>query len=196
MNLKVWGLTGTWRGCRHRNAQIWGKKGRFCKNLAKTGGYSPQPPQLHCLCLGGDSNSAHILASEFFKSNSNNGPYPGHSNLGSDERYTCSSLPFMVWWVPYLTRAPGLTSIMVSWQVPYLPKSRKPDFNDGLGGDSNSGPILAPGVYLSKAQIMSPPLATPILCQMKHTSVQVSYLWFPSGYHICPRTAGLTSITA
>ena len=32
------GLTGTWGGCRRRNAKIWGKNGRFCKNLAKTGG--------------------------------------------------------------------------------------------------------------------------------------------------------------
>ena len=37
VNLKVRGLTGTWGECRHRNAKIWGKKGRFCTNLAKTG---------------------------------------------------------------------------------------------------------------------------------------------------------------
>ena len=49
-------------------------------------------------------------------------------------------------------------------------------FNDALGGDSNSGPVLAPGVYLSPTQIMVPPSATPILCQMKYTSVHVSYL--------------------
>ena len=30
------------------------------------------------------------------------------------------------------------------WWVPYLNKGRRPDFNNGLGGDSNSGPILAP----------------------------------------------------
>ena len=33
---------------------------------------------------------------------------------------------------------------MVSWQVPYLSKGSRPDFNDGLGGDSNSSPVLAP----------------------------------------------------
>ena len=45
VNLKVRGLTGTWGGCRHRNAKIWGKKGRFCKNLATTGrAIAPQPP--------------------------------------------------------------------------------------------------------------------------------------------------------
>ena len=34
---------------------------------------------------------------------------------------------------------------MVSWRVPYLSKGRMPDFSNGLGGDSNSGPVLAPG---------------------------------------------------
>ena len=33
---------------------------------------------------------------------------------------------------------------MVSWWVPYLPKGCRPDFNNGLVGDSNSGPVLAP----------------------------------------------------
>ena len=32
---------------------------------------------------------------------------------------------------------------MVSWQVPHLSKCSRPDFNDDLGGDSNSGPVLA-----------------------------------------------------
>ena len=63
-------------------------------------------------------------------------------------------------------------------------------------GDSNSGPVSAPGVYLSPTQIMTPPRATPILCQIKYTSVQVSYLWFPGGYHIWPRAPCLTSIVA
>ena len=52
VNLKVRGLTGTWKGCRHRNAKIWGKKGRFCENLAKPGGgaTAPQPPRLRRPC--------------------------------------------------------------------------------------------------------------------------------------------------
>ena len=58
---------------------------------------------------------------------------------------------------------------MVSWWVPYLPKGCRPDFNNGLGGDSNSGPILAPGVYLSPTRIIALPRATPILCQVKFT---------------------------
>ena len=37
-------------------------------------------------------------------------------------------------------------------------------------------PFWAPGVYLSPTRIMAPPRATPILCQIKYTSVQVSYL--------------------
>ena len=55
---------------------------------------------------GGDSNGAHILAHAFFQIQLNNGPFPGHSNLGSDGRYTCSSLLFMDWWVPYLNKSP------------------------------------------------------------------------------------------
>ena len=34
--------------------------------------------------------------------------------------------------------------LMVSWWVPYLPKGCRPDFNNGLGGDTNSGLVLAP----------------------------------------------------
>ena len=58
---------------------------------------------------------------------------------------------------------------MDSWLVPYLPKGCRPDFNNGLGGDSNSGPVLASGVYLSPTRIIAPPRATLILCQMKST---------------------------
>ena len=113
-----------------------------------------------------------------FKFNSNSGPSPGHSNLGSDERYTCSSLPLMIWWVPYLT------------------KGCRPDFKNGLGYDSNSGPALTPGVFLSPTRIMAPPRATPILCQMKYTSFQVSCLLFPGGYHIWSRALRLNSLMA
>ena len=53
-----------------------------------------------------------------------------------------------------------------------------------------------PSIYLSSTRIMAPPQAIPILCQIEYTSVNVSYLWFPGGCHICPRAAGLTSIIA
>ena len=33
------------------------------------------------------------------------------------------------------------------------------DVNNGPGGDSNSGPILAPGVYSSPTRIVAPILA-------------------------------------
>ena len=92
-----------------------------------------------------------------FKLNLNNGPFPGHSNLGSDGRYTCSGL-----------------LLMDSWWMPYLPKT---DFNNLLGGDSNSGPVLAPSVYLSPTRIMAPPQATPILCQMKSTYLFKSLIY-------------------
>ena len=68
---------------------------------------------------------------------------------------------------------------MVSWWVPYLPKGCRLDFNNGLGGDSNSGPVLAPGVYLSPTRIMPlPPRATPtvLVSDEVYISVQVSYL--------------------
>ena len=42
---------------------------------------------------------------------------------------------------------------MVSWQVPYLAKGCRSNFNNGLGTDSNSGLILAPGVYLNPTRI-------------------------------------------
>ena len=74
-----------------------------------------------------------------FKLNSNNGPSPGHFNLGSDRRYTCSGL-----------------LLMVSWWVPDLPKACRPNFNNGLGGDSNSGLVLGPSVYLNPTRITAP----------------------------------------
>ena len=101
--------------------------------------------------LGDDSNSGFVLATQrLFEFDSNNGSFPSHSNLVSDGVYTCLCL------IP-----------MVSWWVPYLHKGCRPDFNNGLGCDANSGPVLVPGVYLSPTRIMAPPRATPILCQMK-----------------------------
>ena len=62
--------------------------------------------------------------------------------------------------------APALNILIIETQI---------DLN-GKCGVINSGPVLAPSVYLGPAQIVVPPWATPILCQMKYTSVQVSYL--------------------
>ena len=82
--------------------------------------------------LGGDSNSGPVLAPwHLFESDSNNGPSPGYSNLVSDEVYIRSGL-----------------LLMVSWWVPYLPKGCRPDFNNGLGGDSYSGPVLPPPAFI------------------------------------------------
>ena len=64
---------------------------------------------------------------------------------------------------------------MDSWRVLYLPKGFRPDFNNGPEGDSNSGPVLAPSVYLSSTRIMGPPQAMPILCQMKSTCMSPIY---------------------
>ena len=87
-----------------------------------------------------DSNSGCILALQhLFESSLNNCPSPSHSNLVSDGGvYICSGL-----------------LLMISWWVPYLPKDCKPDFNNGSGGDSNSGPVLPPSVYLSLTRIMA-----------------------------------------
>ena len=57
---------------------------------------------------------------------------------------------------------------MVSWWVPHLPKGCRPDFNNGLGGDSDSGPVLAPRRLIESGS-NNGPRATPILCQMKFT---------------------------
>ena len=39
--------------------------------------------------------------------------------------------------------------------MPYLSKGRMSDVNNGPGGDSNSGPILAPGIYSSQTRIVA-----------------------------------------
>ena len=85
-----------------------------------------------------------------FKSDSNNGPFPGHSNLVSDGACICSGL-----------------LLMASWWVPYLAKGYRPDFNNGLGGDSNSGSILVPRRLLKSDSNIGPSQAIPILCQME-----------------------------
>ena len=105
-------------------------------------------------------------------------PLPGHSNLGSDARYTCSSLPLIVCWVLYLNKAPRY------------------DLNNGLKITSIVVAVWTPGVYSKPTCIMAPPQAILTLCQMEYTSVQVSYLWFPGRCHIRPKAAGLTSIMA
>ena len=44
---------------------------------------------------------------------------------------------------------------MVFWWVPYLSKDRMSDVNNGPGGDSKSGLILAPDVYSSPTRIVA-----------------------------------------
>ena len=95
--------------------------------------------------LRGDSNSGPF-SRHLFKSDSNNGPFPHHLNVRWS--YICSCL---------------LHVPMVSWQVPYLAKGCRPDFNNGFRSDSNNGSILAPSVYSSLTQIMATSQAIPIL---------------------------------
>ena len=78
----------------------------------------------------------------------------------------------------------------VSWQVPYL--GCRSDFNNGLRGDSNIGPILASFCLFESNN--GPSLGHLNLVSDGATSVHVSYLWFPGRGHIWWRAAGLTSI--
>ena len=90
--------------------------------------YLAEGPRPDVSMARGDLNSGRILLPlRLFESDLNNGPSPDHSDLKSDEVYICSSLLFMV-----------------SWQVPYVAKGRRSDFNNGLRDDWNSGPILGP----------------------------------------------------
>ena len=67
---------------------------------------------------------------------------------------------------------------MVSWWVPYLPKGCRPDFNNGLGGDSNSGHVLPPPRRLFESDSNNGPSPghSNLVSDEVHISVQVSYL--------------------
>ena len=94
---------------------------------------------------GNDLNSSCCLAPRrLFETDVNNDPPQANPNPVSDGEYICSGLLLMVFW----------------W-VPYLSKGRTSDVNNGPGGDWNSGPILAPSVYLNLTQIMALPWAIP-----------------------------------
>ena len=80
----------------------------------------------------------------------------------------------------------------VSWQVPYL--GCRSDFNNGLRGDLNSGPILASFCLFQSNN--GPSLGHLNLVSDGATSLHVSYLWFPGRGHIWSRAAGLTLIMA
>ena len=72
---------------------------------------------------------------------------------------------------------------MVSWQVPHLAKGCRPNFNNGLRGDPNSGPILPPRVYSSLTRIMAPLQAISILHQMElHLFMSPTYVFWNVPY--------------
>ena len=71
---------------------------------------------------------------------------------------------------------------MVFWWVPYLAKGCRPDFNNGLGGDLNSGPILAPRCLFKSDSNTGLSPGHFNLVSDGVTSVQVSYLWFHGGF--------------
>ena len=77
-----------------------------------------------------------------FKSNLNNDPSQGHSNLVSSEVYICSGLLFTIsWWLLYLAKGP------------------MPDFNNGPGNDLNSTRSLAPRCLFETNVNNDPPQA-------------------------------------
>ena len=71
-----------------------------------------------------------------------------------------------------------------------------PDFNKGPGNDLNSSRSLALRRLFETDVNNDLPKPFPTLCQMENTSVQISYLSFSGGCHICPRAACLMSIMA
>ena len=88
---------------------------------------------------GNDLNSSRSLdPRRLFENDVINDPPQAIPNPVSDGEYICSGLLLMVFW----------------W-VPYLFEGRMSDVNNGPGGDSNSGPNLAPGVYLSPTRIVA-----------------------------------------
>ena len=92
-----------------------------------------------------------------FEFDSNNDSSPSHSNLVSDRVYICSCLILMVFW----------------W-VLHLPKGCRPDFNNGLGGDSNSGPVLVPRRLFEPDSYNGPsPGHSNLVSDEVHISVQV-----------------------
>ena len=71
-----------------------------------------------------------------------------------------------------------------------------PDFNNGPGNDLNSSRSLASRRLFETNVNNDPPQANPNPVSDGEISVQVSYLWFSGGCHICPRAACLMSIMA
>ena len=125
-------------------------------------------------------NSGPVLPPprHLLESYSNNGPSEDHSNPVSDEACICSS---------------------PSWWLPHLAKGTTRDFNNGPGNDSNNG-CMSALQCLFESNLNNGPSPSHFnqscVRWSEYTSVQVSYLWFPGGCHICPRAAGLTSIMA
>ena len=99
-----------------------------------------------------DSNSAHLLPLHFFNSNWNNGSSPDHYKIRLDGRCTSLSLPFMVWWVPYLNKLlkpefnndPEMTCIEATvWTPLHLFETNR-----------YNGPSLSHGVYICSSLLL------------------------------------------
>ena len=77
-----------------------------------------------------------------------------------------------------------------------LAKGHRSDINNGPGVTRIVPTFWPQHLFKLNSNNGPPPHAIPMLDQMEDIPVQVSYLWFPGGCHICPRAAGLTSIMA
>ena len=66
--------------------------------------------------------------------------------------------------------------LMVSWQVPHLSTGSTPDFNNDLGADSNSGPILGPR-RLFKSNLNNDP-------SLGHSNLVSNEVYICSGIHL------------
>ena len=64
---------------------------------------------------------------------------------------------------------------MASWWVLHLPEGCRPDFNNGPGGDSNSGLVLPQHLFESNSN-NAPPGHSNLVSDEVYISVQVSYL--------------------
>ena len=66
-----------------------------------------------------------------------------------------------------------------------LPEGCRPDFNNGLGGNFNSGPVFALPQRLFESDSNNGPSLghSNLVSDEIYRSVQVSCLWFPGGYN-------------
>ena len=91
-----------------------------------------------------------------------------------EDTLVLESLPLMVWWVPYLN------------------KGCRPDFNNGLGGDSDSGVLASWRLFESDSNNVPSPGHSSLVSDEVFRSPIYGSWWLP----YWPRAPRLTSIVA